>query len=152
MSVTKAASGVGSPQGNSLSPSQTPGEGLEKTQLSSGCPRCCAWAGTRSSPACSSALPTQDAAPDQQLLLSKLPPTSGKRSRSQIEPYTSCLTVFVPPCHHQSGWHLHMTALIFLTVLQEAWQGHGCLLGTIKAYLSVYLVAEALCTESKSQG
>lgn len=101
------------------------------------------------SPTCSSSFPVQDRPSDQHQLLCKLLLLSEK---TWTEPYPSSLIIFVPPCHHQSGWHSHMTTLIFPTVLREAWQGQGCLLRTIKAYLLMYLMSEALCTESKSQG
>lgn len=104
--------------------------------------------GTSSSPTCFSSFLTQNRTSDQHQLLSKLPPLSGK---TWAEPHPSCLIVFVPLCHHQSGWHSHVTALIFPTVLREAWQGQCYLLRTIKAYLVMYLMSEALCTESKSQ-
>lgn len=44
-----------------------------------------------------------------------------------------------------------MTALIFPALLWGAWQGQGCLLGTIKAHLLLSLLPEALCTEAKRQ-
>lgn len=100
------------------------------------------------SPTSSSSSPTQDGTSDQHQLFSKLLLLPGKvlgRALSLL------LNRICSPCHHQSGWHSHMTALIFPAVLQEAWQGQGCLLGTIKAHLLMYLMSEALCTVSKRQ-
>lgn len=140
MSVTKAASGVGSPQGNSLSPPQVPGEGLEKKQPNSGCPY---------------------------LLLSPLSPGHGTRSTAAalqaptnireegqilnraLDLLLNCVCSPVSPSVRLA---LADDSFDLPNCAAGGWQGQGCLLGTIKAYLSVYLVAEALCTKSKSQG
>lgn len=87
----------------------------------------------------------------QRQLFSELPLMSGEWVRSSAEPCTSCLIVLVP-VSPSVRLALIRDSFDLPSCAAGAWKGRGCLLGIIKAHLSVYRVSEAACTESNNQG